>query len=568
MNSIDHIQKAFSDHIKTLFPPSTSLHPSHKASEHTAGRTVEITSDLCKLHINVDEAKQAFGNLSTSIALALAKQLKRVPREVATEIATTFTHPLIEKIEIAGPGFINIYFKPETFKLLAHELYEQKEAFFKPDKLEKKYNVSLEFVSANPTGPLHFGHGRGGIIGDVLGNVLRFVGHIVTKEFYINDAGNQIQKLGESFKVRCLQVAGMDATIPEDGYHGEYLTELAQDCYAQYGQKLFEEPNSFFADYAKNNLLEALKSTLKDYGIEYDVWFSEKTLHQGNAIPQALDILQQHGLLFEQEGALWFRTTQFGDDKDRVVRKSTGEYTYIAADIAYLKNKIDRGFNNLMMVLGHDHHSYVTRLNAVKDGLGYNTIPLSVILYQLVKISEDGALVRMSKRAGAIVGLQDIINTVGKDVARFFYLNRKADAQLEFDVALALKKTEENPVYYIQYAYVRTGSILAKAAEQADLHDINAQDAHYIGKEEAFLIKKIVFLEQLLMDISTNHQTHLLTYYALELAQLFHRYYSHVRVIDGENKEKSRGRLLMIGLLRNTIALVLDILGISHPEKM
>ena len=265
---------------------------------------------------------------------------------------------------------------------------------------------------------------------------------------------------------------------------------------------------------------------------------------------------------------MWFRTTEFGDDKDRVIRKSTGEYTYIAADIAYLKNKIDRGFDNLVFILGHDHHSYVARLNAVKNGLGYTDCPLDVILYQLVKISEDGAMVRMSKRAGAIVSLQDIINTVGKDVARFFYLNRKADAQLEFDVGLALKRTEENPVYYVQYAYVRTGSILERAAKEAHLHDISADDAQYLGPEEAFLLKKIVFLEQLLMDISVNHQTHLLTYYVVELAQLFHRYYSHVRVLDPENRKKSRGRLLMISLLRKTIALVLDILGVSHPEKM
>lgn len=556
MNSIDCIQKTFTSHVKMLFHPSTG-----------SGRT-ELSADQCRLHINVDEAKQAFGNLSTSVALVLAKELKRVPRQVATEIATSFTHPLVEKIEIAGPGFINMHLTPETFKLLAQELYEQKEAFFKPDTLDKKYNFSIEFVSANPTGPLHFGHGRGGIIGDVLGNVLRFVGHNATKEFYINDAGNQIQKLGESFKIRCLQAAGMDAVIPEDGYHGEYLTELAQDCFAQYGQELFEKPDSFFADYAKENLLEALQNTLKDYGIEFDVWFSEKTLHESGAITAALDVLQKRGFLFEQDGALWFRTTQFGDDKDRVIRKSTGEYTYIAADIAYLKNKIDRGFDNLIFILGHDHHSYVTRLNAVKEGLGYTDCPLSVILYQLVKISEDGAMVRMSKRAGAIVGLQDIIDTVGKDVARFFYLNRKADAQLEFDIGLALKKTEENPVYYVQYAYVRTGSILEKAAKEAHLDDISAADAQHIGPEEAFLLKKIVFLEQLLMDISVNHQTHLLTYYVVELAQLFHRYYSHVRVIDLENKEKSRGRLLMISLLRDTIALVLNILGVSHPEKM
>ena len=447
MNSIDNIQKSFTEHVKNLFLNN------------------DITNDSCRLNINVDEAKQAFGNLSTTVPLVLAKALKRIPREVATEIATTFTHPLVEKIDIAGPGFINMHLTQDAFKLLAKELFEQKEAFFKPDSLDKKYNFSLEFVSANPTGPLHFGHGRGGIIGDVLGNVLRFVGHNVTKEFYINDAGNQIQKLGESFKIRCLQVAGIDATIPEDGYHGEYLTLLAQDCCAQFGKELFEKPDSFFASYAKEHLLEALKNTLKDYGIDFDVWFSEKTLHESGSITTALEVLEKRGFLFEKDDALWFRTTDFGDDKDRVIRKSTGEYTYIAADIAYLKNKIERGFDNLIFILGHDHHSYVTRLNAVKNGLGYIDYPLSVILYQLVKISEDGAMVRMSKRAGAIVGLQDIIDTVGKDVARFFYLNRKADAQLEFDIGLALKRTEENPVYYVQYAYVRTGCFFDNASK-------------------------------------------------------------------------------------------------------
>jgi len=556
MNSIDSIQKLFTSHIKTIFPhPSTS-----------SGRAEG--DDFYRLHINVDEAKQAFGNLSTSVALVLGKALKQSPREVATEIATTFHHPLVEKIEIAGPGFINMFLTQDAFKILAKELYEQKNNFFKPAELDKKYNVSLEFVSANPTGPLHFGHGRGGIIGDVLGNVLKFVGHNMTKEFYINDAGNQIQKLGESFKVRCLQAAGMDAAIAEDGYHGEYLIDLAQGCFAEYGQALFEKPDSFFANYAKENLLEALKNTLKDYGIEYDVWFSEKTLHESDAIEKGLQVLQEHGLLYEQDGALWFKTTQYGDDKDRVVKKSTGEYTYIAADVAYLKNKSDRGFDNFIYILGHDHHSYVVRLDAVRQGLGLANRPLDVILYQLVKISEDGALVRMSKRAGAIISLQDIINTVGKDVARFFYLNRKADAQLEFDLGLALKKTEENPVYYVQYAYVRTGSILEKAAKADDLSNINASDAQHIGNEEAFLLKKIVFLEQLLLDIATNHQTHLLAYYVVELAQLFHRYYSHVRVIDLENSQKSRGRLLMVILLRDTIALVLDLLGVSHPEKM
>lgn len=550
MNSIDHIQQAFSSHLKQLYP-------------------IELSADQTRLHINVDEAKQGFGNLSTSIALVLAKTLKRSPRDVATEIISTFSYPLVDRIDIAGAGFINFFLTADAFKLLAQELYEQKNNFFKPDALDKKYNVSLEFVSANPTGPLHFGHGRGGIIGDVLGNILKFVGHNVTKEFYINDAGNQIQKLGESFKIRCLQAAGMaDVTIPEDGYQGEYLVDLARDCFADLGAQVFEKPESFFADYAKENLLAALQNTLRDYGIEYDVWFSEKTLHQSDAIENAIEILQRNGLIYEQEGALWFKTTLFGDDKDRVIKKSTGEYTYIAADIAYLKNKSDRGFDNFIYILGHDHHSYVMRLNAVKQGLGYADKPLDVILYQLVKILNDGALVRMSKRAGAIIGLQDIINTVGKDVARFFYLNRKADAQLEFDLNLALKKTEENPVYYVQYAYVRTGSILEKTLSVPELQNITADDAQHIGPEEAFLLKKIVFLRYLLSDIAVNHQTHLLAYYVVELAQLFHRYYSHVRVLDPENIEKSRGRLLMVIILRNTIAQALDLLGVSHPEKM
>jgi arginyl-tRNA synthetase len=549
MNSLKSLQQAFCQYVISFF-------------ENT-----DFTPEQLQLHLNIDENRQEFGNLTTSIAMSLAKKLQLAPRIIAQKIAT-FTHPLIEKIDIAGPGFINIYLTDDAFKIVAQELFEQKSSFFKPDDLEKKYNYSIEFVSANPTGPLHFGHGRGGIIGDVLGNVLRFVGHNVSKEFYINDAGNQIQKLGESFKARCLQAAGMQVTLPEDGYQGEYLADLAQDCFAQYGHVLFEKPDSFFAVYAKEQLLEQLKQTLRDYGIEYDVWFSEKTLHDSGAIEKSLHTLKENGFLFEHDGALWFKTTAFGDDKDRVVKKATGEYTYIAADIAYFDNKISRGFDNLVFVFGHDHHSYVTRLEAVKNGLGFVSVPLDVILYQLVKMTEKGELVRMSKRAGAIVTLQDIINIVGKDVARFFYLNRKADAQLEFDLELALKKTEENPVYYVQYAYVRTGSILEKAHKEKDLCDIVASDAQHIGKEEAFLLKKIMFLQDLLQDIATNHQTHLLTYYVLELAQAFHRYYSHTRVIDVHDIPKSRARLLMIIVLRDSIATVLQLLGIDRPEKM
>ena len=550
MNAIEQLQQTFNTYLQKQF----------NLDQHTATR--------CRLELNVDENKQAFGNLNTTAALVLANIVGRSPREIAQEIATSFKHAFIQKIDIAGPGFLNIFLTQNTFQNLSQELFTANESFFKPDQLAKKYNVSLEFVSANPTGPLHFGHGRGGIIGDVLGNVLRFLGHTVTKEFYINDVGSQIKKLGASFKIRCLQIAGSNIQLPENAYHGQYLVYLAEGCFAEYGHTLFEKSDSFFQEYAKNYFLEQIKQTLEDYGIHYNVWFSEKTLYDDDAINQVLSYLKQKGLLYEKDGAQWFASTKFGDDKDRVVRKASGELTYIASDIAYLKNKIDRGFNKLIMVLGHDHHSYVVRLHGAQQALDLDQYPLDIILYQLVKLTEGGQKLRMSKRAGKIITLQDVINTVGTDVARFFYLNRKAEAQLEFDLDLALKKTEENPVYYLQYAYVRTNSILNKATAEQHLQDINQKDVQHLGPEELFLLKKIVSLKELLTTISTNCQTHLLTYYILELAQIFHRYYSKNRVINLDDIPKSRARLLLIIILRNTFALVLKLIGISQPEKM
>ncbi len=550
MNSIEQLQQAFSTYLQKTFGIEPKL------------------VDACQLTLNVDEAKQEFGDLNSNAALILAKTLKRPPKDVAQEIATNFKHEHIEKIEIAGPGFLNVYLTLDAFKTIAQDLFLHGETFFKPDSLDPKYNISLEFISANPTGPLHFGHGRGGIIGDVLGNILRFLGHKVTKEFYINDAGAQIKKLSASFKIRCLQVSGTAAELPEDAYHGEYLIEMAQGCFAEHGHTIFEKPDEFFTEYAKNQMLDDIRETLKEYRIDFDVWFSEKTLHESGAIEKALSDLKKQDLIYEQDGAWWFKSTQFGDDKDRVVRKKSGELTYIAADIAYLKNKIDRGHNKLIMILGHDHHSYVVRLHGSLQALGLGQYPLNAILYQLVKITQEGRLVRMSKRAGTIITLQDVINTVGTDVARFFYLNRKADAQLEFNLDLALKKTEENPVFYVQYAYVRINSILAKAEKESALHNITKDDVQQLGSEETFLLKKIIFLKQLLSDIGTNYQTHLLTYYVLELAQLFHRYYSKNRVINLQKTEKSRARLLLVTLVKDTIVTILSLLEITRPEKM
>lgn len=578
MNSIAHIQTAFSIYLKNTFGISDQL------------------AQTCNFVLNVEPSRQEFGDLNANAAMVLAKALRPVsaqgfagqagleplvpsqtrgqdekslnPRALAQQIVTEFKNPYISKLEIAGPGFINAYVTPQAFQDLANTLITQKEQFFKHDEDAPKHRYDIEFVSANPTGPLHLGHGRGAIIGDVLGNVLKCIGHDVTKEFYINDAGNQINKLGQSFKVRCQQALGIHAELPEDGYRGEYLLELAQECVKEYGKEVLDKPESFFDGYAKEFLLKKIKQTLEDYGVTFDVWFSEKTLHESGSIDRAIKLLQERKMIYEHEHALWFASTQFGDDKDRVVKKSTGEWTYAAADIAYLLDKSKRGFDHLVMILGHDHHSYAVRLQGIRQALGLERIDLAIILYQLVTMKASGQLVQMSKRAGTMVTLKDVIDEVGKDVARFFYLNRKADAQLEFDLDLALKKTEENPVFYVQYAYVRTGSILEKATAQAEFKDITIADAAGLGAAEALLIKKIASLKHLLEVIGTTHQTHYLTYYTTELADIFHRYYAQNRVIEMSNIAQSRARLLMIQLLRDTFATCFDLLGISKPQKM
>lgn len=549
MNIIEQIQQSF-----TTFLAQTYQIPSSALAHGT-------------LTLNTDEQKQNFGDLNSNAAMVLAKQVGKSPRDIAQHIISSFSHDAIEKIEMAGPGFLNFYLKPTAFHTLVTEIHTQKEAFFKLNPSTHKHTFNVEFVSANPTGPLHLGHGRGGIIGDVLSNVLEFIGHSVTREFYINDAGAQMQKLANSLKIRCQQQLGHTVELPEDAYHGTYLVDLAQQCIAQHGESVIEQPNSFFENYGKTHLLAQQQETLKNYGIEYDVWFSEKILHSDGSILKAIELLKQKGYIYELDGATWFKSTEFGDDKDRVVRRANGELTYVAADIAYMKNKIDRGADTLVMVLGHDHHGYVLRLQALLKALDLGAT-LDVILYQLVKMKASGQLVRMSKRAGNIVTLEDVIDTVGKDVSRFFYLNRKADAQLEFDLDLALKKTEENPVYYVQYAYVRTKSILAKAAEAPALKNCTIADSAALGQAEQLLIKKIASLKQLLESISTNYQTHVLTYYALELAQTFHGYYGKNRIIDIDNQAQSRGRLFLVGMVQETLDLVLRLLEIDRPEKM
>ncbi|MCK4264864.1 arginine--tRNA ligase [Candidatus Babeliales bacterium] len=527
------------------------------------------SEQIKNIEISVSTNKEElFGDISCNASMTLAKELKKNPREIAKNIKTKLEEnkEYFSLIEIAGPGFINITLTPEIWIKISNELYTKKEEFFALDKGIKRKKYLIEFVSANPTGPLHLGTGRGGIIGDVLANVLKLLGHQATKEFYINDTGNQIKNLAISLKVRCQQELGEDIQIPENGYKGSYLIDIAKECIKDHGKDVISKPNSFFETYAKDRLLEKIKNTLNDYGVKFDSWFSEKSLFEDGSVNKVIEILKEKEFVYEKDGALWFKSSHFGDDKDRVIKKKDGEFTYIASDIAYHKNKFDRNFEILVDILGQDHHGYVNRLKATLEALEFDADALQVILYQLVSVKLGDELVKMSKRAGTFTTLEKIIKTVGKDVARFFYLNRKSDTHLDFDLATALKKTDENPAHYIQYAYVRTNSLLKRANEEG--LNFSLKNFKNISKAEIKVLKKIISLKQSLITIASTYQVHLIAYYTVELAKIFHNYYMNNRIIDPTDLETSKSRLVLVQLVQNMLAMCLDLLRLSKPEKM
>jgi arginyl-tRNA synthetase len=548
MNSFETIKQDFFNFLKNVLEIPQHLIP------------------LIQFEINADQAKADFGDICTNIALVSAKEMKSNPRFIAQQVIEKFSHPMVEKIEIAGPGFLNFFMKASWFQDLGSEIEQHQEKFFiTPPQNNKK--IHIEFVSANPTGPMHVGHGRNGILGDVLARVLDFLGYTVHKEFYINDAGAQINKLGNSFKIRCLQQLGQNIELPEDAYHGQYLVELAQECVAVFGSNLLQEHDLFFQTYAKEHLLKLLQTTLENYGIIFHEWFSEKMLHDHGKVTESLEKLVQTGHTYELDGALWLRSTTFGDDKDRVLKKANGELTYVAADVAYLLDKIERGYDELTMVLGHDHHSYKVRLKAILSSFGIDPNRLNVILYQLVHVMKDGQPVKMSKRTGNMVTLAEIIEEVGKDVARFFFLYRKADAELQFDIDLALSTTNENPMYYIQYAYVRTMSVSKKAAQEGiSESDYKLSDEMTI--QEKMVLKKLYQLKTLLPQVAHNHQIHLIAHYAYEVAHLFHAYYNQERFIIPENIALTHHRLALVKLVQINLKTAMFIMGIVPMEKM
>jgi len=484
---------------------------------------------------------QGFGDYTTNIALRLKKP--------ATEIAGKLKSDLFEKVEVAGPGFINFFLSKEYLQEQVGTILKEKEKFGQL-KIGQGRKINVEFISANPTGPLTLGNGRGGFWGDVLANVLNKAGYQAEREYYINDTGEQIKKLGHSVL--------KDA---EAVYQGRYIEELRKKIKGN-------DPEKIGQSAAKIILQEMIKPTIKKMKIKFDVWFSEKTLYQKKEVSRALNILKKKKLSYESEGALWFKSTQFGDDKDRVLIKDDGEKTYLASDAAYLKNKFARGFQKLIFFWGADHYGYVARIKAAAEALGYNKEQINIIVMQLVRLIREGQEVRMAKRTGTYVTLDELIDEVGLDVTRFFFLARGADTHLNFDLALAKKQSEDNPVYYIQYAYARICSILRKSKMIEVRPQSNLIDYKLLcHPAELKLIKQLIRLPEIIEDITKDYQVQRLPQYATDLATAFHQFYRDCQVLS-ENIHLAQARLSLVSATQIVLKNTLSLMGISAPEKM
>ncbi len=541
-----------------------------RAIEKTAKGEELGTTDLPPLFLEPPKQKE-FGDLATNAALVWAKRLRRPPRAVAEAIAKHIEDPegILARVEIAGPGFLNFTFSPKFYYARLKEIDEQRELVPRFGGGEK---VQVEFASANPTGPLHVGHGRVAVIGDVLARLLEAAGFAVEREYYVNDAGNQMEKLGLSVYARYRELFGEKIDLPEDGYPGEYVRGVAAAAKQQWGDKYLAAPKdeavAFFRQYGGARLLEIIRDDLAAFGISFDSFVSEKELRERGAVERTLALLAERGMLYEQDGARWFRSTGFGDDKDRPLVKSDGELTYFASDIAYHRDKLERGFAKLINVWGADHHGYVPRLRAGLAALGYDPEALRVVLVQLVQLTRGGEPVRMGKRSGEFVSLTEVIEEVGADAARFFFLMRKSDSHLDFDLDLAKKESSENPVFYVQYAHARIASIFEQAREKGAAAPGGATNLETLGEpEELGLIKRLLQFSETVEDSVTELEPHRVAFYLLELAGEFHRYYNRFRVIT-DDPELTAARLFLLRNVQKVVARGLSLMGVSAPLKM
>ena len=536
--------------------------------------------------------QKEFGDFATNFAMQSARSLHCAPRQIAQAVVDNLDCASVEKAEIAGPGFINFYLKQNwTSDLLASIIAAGENYGNLP--ANDFGRIQVEYVSANPTGPLHIGHARGAAVGSAMVNLLRAAGYDVESEYYINDAGNQMNNLAASVNARYLQLLKLeemggvpeDLTVkqldemttgipfPENGYHGYDIIETAQRIIRIYGKEFValdeKERLAKFLDIAYKEKLAGLKEDLEAFGVTYDVWFSEKSLHDANKIREAVDFLQERGYIYEQDGALWLKSTEQGDDKDRVVIRDNGVPTYFAADIAYHRNKFERGFARVINLWGADHHGYIARGKAAVNALGFDANNLEVMLLQMVRLYRNGDIVKLSKRTGETITLRELMDEVGTDAARYFFCMRSLDSQLDFDMTLATEKSNENPVYYIQYAYARISSIARQLAE-AGIEAVPISELKLdtlVAPEELALIKKMGEYPELLARAARERAVHSVATYAYELAGPFPSFYNQCRIL-GVDKDVQQARIALVKAVGHTIRHALGILGVSAPERM
>lgn len=515
------------------------------------------------------------GDFATNIAMQLARVAKKAPRAIAEALVEKLdTEALnIEKVDIAGPGFINFTLNNAYLTELVSQIITEKDAYGQSEFSEKE-RVLIEFVSANPTGDLHLGHGRGAAIGDSLANIMNKAGFDVSREYYINDAGNQIMNLVLSTEARYHEVLNVEWEFPEDGYRGQDILTLAQQLVDKYGDQFIgedklEERRRVFREEGLAYELAKLKKDLSDFRVNFDTWFSEQTLYDDNKVLPTLDVMKKSGRIFEEGGATWFKSTEFGDDKDRVLIKSDGSYTYLFPDIAYHKNKFDRGFDTLIDVWGADHHGYIARMNGAIQALGYNADQFEVQIIQLVRLMKGDEIVKMSKRTGKSVTMRDLVDMVGLDAARYYFAMRSSDTHLDFDLDLATSQSSENPVFYVQYAHARICRMLSSAAEKGIVGGYADYDASLLENEsELAVLKMLGDYHSVVIEAAKKRAPQRITRYLHDLASTFHRFYNHSHVIDVENIAQSKARLALCEAVRITLQNALSLIGVSAPEKM
>jgi arginyl-tRNA synthetase len=516
--------------------------------------------------------EKTHGDYATNIAMQLTKIARKAPRQIAEGLLEQFQADKVHvsKVEIAGPGFINFFMNNAYLTDIVPQVISSGTDFGRTD-FGQKTKVQVEFVSANPTGSLHLGHARGAAVGDALCNVLDMAGYAVSREYYINDAGNQIANLAKSIEARYMQALGKDFPMPEDGYHGQDIIEFGKQLAQEDGDKYValsdEERFQFFRDFGLQKELAKLKHDLADFGVEFDVWFSETSLYANGAVKDIVERLRERGFIFEQDGATWLRSTDFGDDKDRVLIKNDGSYTYLTPDIAYHENKYSRGFDKLINIWGADHHGYIPRMKAAMQALGYRPDQLHVIINQMVSLYQGGEKVKMSKRTGKAVTMRDLMEEVGTDAVRYFFTMRSSDAHLDFDMDLAVSKSNENPVFYVQYAYARICSIFRKAEEEGIQWETGADLKLLESEKELELLKKVGQLPEEINLAAEQYAPHRIVRYVHELATLFHSFYNAEHVVT-ENKELSQARLQLLKAVQITLGNALRVIGVSAPEKM